>query len=164
MWGGGGACSWRVGVSRPARLPGQLVARAHCRGGLQARNKAVLDDAEAQFQSSDLLRTLRERSDANRDERKKELANIYCMRQAELGVGDCGGLRCVPGARNQGGRVGARGPGLRLLCQRGADERARTPTPPRPSTAVHSLIPGMTKSGVQKRPELLNKIFGLEEQ
>lgn len=39
--------------------------------------------------------------------------------QAELGVGDCGGLR---------------------------------------------LIPGMTKSGVQKRPEWMNNLFGMEAQ
>lgn len=68
---------------------------------------------------TDLLRTLKERSEANRGANKKALEDRYCMRQAELGVGDCGGLR---------------------------------------------LIPGMTKSGVQKRPEWMNSLFGMEEQ
>ncbi|KAI3426212.1 hypothetical protein D9Q98_008588 [Chlorella vulgaris] len=86
---------------------------------LKARNQGVLDSAEKTFQESDLLRTLKERSDANRGARKKELEDRYCRRQAELGVGDCGGLR---------------------------------------------LIPGMTKSGVQKRPEFLNEWFGLPSQ
>ncbi|KAI7843499.1 hypothetical protein COHA_002742 [Chlorella ohadii] len=85
----------------------------------QARNQAVLDAAEQSFQESDLLRTLKERSEANRDARKKALEDKYCMRQAELGVGDCGGLR---------------------------------------------YIPGMTKSGVQKRPEWMDKLFGMEGQ
>ncbi|PRW45085.1 hypothetical protein C2E21_6404 [Chlorella sorokiniana] len=83
----------------------------------QARNQAVLDAAEKSFQESDLLRTLKERSEANRDSRKRALEDKYCMRQAELGVGDCGGLR---------------------------------------------YIPGMTKSGVQKRPEWMEKLFGME--
>ncbi len=50
---------------------------------------------------------------------RKDVFDKYCARQAELGVGDCGGLR---------------------------------------------LIPGMTKSGVQVRPEWMNKLFGMEEQ
>ena len=43
--------------------------------------------------------------------------SLACSTQAELGVGDCGGLR---------------------------------------------YIPGMTKSGVQKRPEWMEKLFGME--
>ena len=77
---------------------------------------ATLNAAENSFQDSELLRTLKERSDANRDQRDKALREKYCFRQAELGVGDCAGLR---------------------------------------------LIPGATKSGVQKRPEWLDKlVFG----
>lgn len=74
---------------------------------------ATLDAAEEKFQESDLLRTLKERSEVNREANKKKLQDIYCRRQAELGVGDCAGLR---------------------------------------------LIPGATRSGVQKRPEILDKI------
>ncbi|EFN56341.1 hypothetical protein CHLNCDRAFT_144809 [Chlorella variabilis] len=85
----------------------------------KARNQDIIDSAEKSFQESDLLRTLKERSEANRGANKKALEDRYCMRQAELGVGDCGGLR---------------------------------------------LIPGMTKSGVQKRPEWMNSLFGMEEQ
>ncbi len=74
---------------------------------------ATLDAAEDSFQQSDLLKELKARSEANKDQRTKELRDKYCKRQAELGVGDCAGLR---------------------------------------------LIPGMTKSGVQKRPEWLDKL------
>lgn len=52
---------------------------------------------EEAFQSSDFLKTLKERSAANKDERRKELLNRYCYRQAEMGVGDCSGLRLIPG-------------------------------------------------------------------
>lgn len=33
---------------------------------------------------------------------KKAIENKYCQRQAELGVGDCGGLRFIPGATKSG--------------------------------------------------------------
>lgn len=83
---------------------------------IQEKNKQALEKSEEVFQSSDLLKTLKERSDANREQRSKDLRDKYCKRQAELGVGDCAGLR---------------------------------------------LIPGMTQSGVQKRPEWLDKlVFG----
>jgi len=32
----------------------------------------------------------------------KAIANKYCKRQAEMGVGDCGGLRLIPGATSNG--------------------------------------------------------------
>ena len=57
------------------------------------QNRQVLADADASFQSSDLLKTLQERTEANRDANKAELTERYCRRQAEMGVGDCGGLR-----------------------------------------------------------------------
>ena len=34
--------------------------------------------------------------------RRKELADKYCRRQAEDGVGDCAGLRLIPGATRSG--------------------------------------------------------------
>ncbi|KAL4448508.1 hypothetical protein ABPG75_005727 [Micractinium tetrahymenae] len=100
-------------------LPAGTMSTPDVVSQIKARNQKVLDEAEASFQNSDLLRTLKERSDANRADRKKTLEERYCMRQAELGVGDCGGLR---------------------------------------------LIPGMTKSGVQKRPEWLDNLFGVESE
>ena len=33
---------------------------------------------------------------------KKAIANKYCYRQAELGIGDCGGLRLIPGMTSSG--------------------------------------------------------------
>lgn len=66
------------------------------------RNKAVLDAAEQSFQDSELLRSLKERTEQNKDQRKRELLDTYCRRQAELGVGDCAGLRLIPGATKSG--------------------------------------------------------------
>ncbi|GAB4817469.1 hypothetical protein N2152v2_004515 [Parachlorella kessleri] len=83
------------------------------------RNQAALDSAEDTFQNSDLLKGLLEKSAANKGRYKKELQDRYCRRQAEIGVGDCGGLR---------------------------------------------YIPGMTKSGVQKRPEWMEKVLGEEKK
>jgi hypothetical protein len=66
------------------------------------RNQATLDAAESKFQESDLLKQLKERSDAKREQREKELRDKYCMRQAEMGVGDCAGLQLIPGATKNG--------------------------------------------------------------
>ena len=66
------------------------------------RNQATLDAAESQFQEGDLLKQLKERSDAKREQRSKELRDKYCMRQAEMGVGDCAGLQLIPGATKNG--------------------------------------------------------------
>jgi hypothetical protein len=66
------------------------------------RNRQAIADAEASFQESDLLRSLKEKTELHRDGRKKELLDTYCRRQAELGVGDCAGLRLIPGATKSG--------------------------------------------------------------
>lgn len=66
------------------------------------RNQATLDAAESQFQEGDLLKQLKERSDAKREQRRRELTDKYCMRQAEMGVGDCAGLQLIPGATKNG--------------------------------------------------------------
>ena len=87
--------------------------------------EAAAEDVDAQLQPSstataaepnDYIKGLLAKSESNREQRDKALREKYCYRQAELGIGDCAGLR---------------------------------------------LIPGATKSGVQKRPEWLDKlIFG----
>lgn len=82
-------------------------------------NQERLSEAEAQFEGSELLATLKQRSEENRAKNKRDLQDKYCYRQAELGIGDCGGLRFIPGA---------------------------------------------TKNGVQKRPDWLNNLLGLELQ
>ncbi len=66
------------------------------------RNQATINAAESKFQESDLLKQLKERSDAKREQRDKELRDKYCMRQAEMGVGDCAGLQLIPGATKNG--------------------------------------------------------------
>lgn len=66
------------------------------------RNQATLDAAESKFQQSDLLRQLKEKSEANRKQRDKDLKDKYCIRQAEMGVGDCAGLQLIPGATKNG--------------------------------------------------------------
>ena len=63
---------------------------------------ATLDKADASFQSSELLRSLKERSETNKDQRARDLRDLYCRRQAEMGVGDCAGLRLIPGATKSG--------------------------------------------------------------
>ena len=72
-------------------------------GGAGAgRQKAAIAAAEEAFASSDLLRTLKERTAANAASNKKAITDKYCYRQAEMGIGDCGGLRYVAGATKSG--------------------------------------------------------------
>lgn len=62
----------------------------------------ALRAAEDEFQNSEFLKTLKERSELHREERQRQLRDTYCRRQAELGVGDCAGLRLIPGATKSG--------------------------------------------------------------
>lgn len=67
-----------------------------------SRQAAKLADADAAFESSELLRTLKERTAANAEANRKAITDKYCLRQSELGVGDCAGLRLIPGATKSG--------------------------------------------------------------
>ena len=67
-----------------------------------SRQAAAIADADAAFSSSELLRTLKERSAANAVKNRQAIADKYCLRQAEMGVGDCSGLRLIPGATKSG--------------------------------------------------------------
>ena len=55
--------------------------------------KAKLTAGEKAFVDSELLKGLREKTDLNKAKNKREIVDKYCYRQAELGVGDCAGLR-----------------------------------------------------------------------
>jgi len=67
-----------------------------------AATKKKLQDAEDSFQSSDLLKRLKEQTTSNQKKNKVDLQNKYCYRQAEIGIGDCGGLRLIPGMTKSG--------------------------------------------------------------
>jgi hypothetical protein len=64
--------------------------------------KERLEQADRAFEESGTLKALLERSDQNRDKNRRAIAAKTCARQAEMGVGDCGGLRFVPGATSNG--------------------------------------------------------------
>lgn len=81
------------------RLPTPVAGAGGAGAG---RQKAAIAAAEEAFASSDLLRAMRERTAANAGANKKAIADKYCYRQAELGIGDCGGLRYVAGATKSG--------------------------------------------------------------
>eukprot|EP00892_Ulva_mutabilis_P010662 jgi/Ulvmu1/7969/UM004_0202.1 len=70
--------------------------------GIQERSAKALEQAEEEFQNSDLLSILKANSEENKQKNKRAIENKYCQRQAELGVGDCGGLRFIPGATKSG--------------------------------------------------------------
>ncbi|EIE26924.1 hypothetical protein COCSUDRAFT_52498 [Coccomyxa subellipsoidea C-169] len=64
--------------------------------------KSKLEKAAAEFEKSDFLKGLKERSEQNKEKNKKEVRDKYCYRQAEMGVGDCAGLRLIPGMTKSG--------------------------------------------------------------
>lgn len=61
--------------------------------------------ANAEFENGELLATLRARTEEKREARRAQMEERNCLRQAELGVGDCGGLRLIPGATKSGKQV-----------------------------------------------------------
>lgn len=60
------------------------------------------DERAKAFEQSEFLRNLKDRTTANKAKNKKDLEDKYCYRQAEMGVGDCAGLRLIPGATKSG--------------------------------------------------------------
>lgn len=56
-------------------------------------------------ETSDLVKRLLESSAQNKEKNKKAVIDKYCLRQAEDGVGDCAGLRLIPGATKSGKQV-----------------------------------------------------------
>jgi hypothetical protein len=100
----------------------------------------------------------------------------YCYRQAELGVGDCGGLKYIPGMTKA-----RRGPALTSMdvapfhpcpssCS-GPAPSLSVSRPPSPSpcarttqpTPAHAHPPTPTaQNGKQKTPEWLGKMLGVE--
>jgi hypothetical protein len=67
-----------------------------------AAQKQVQREDDERFKQSDTLKQLLEKSKANKEKNKREVANKYCFRQAELGIGDCGGLNLIPGLTDNG--------------------------------------------------------------
>ncbi|MEW5298483.1 MAG: hypothetical protein WDW38_000782 [Sanguina aurantia] len=67
-----------------------------------ASQKKLLEEVDTNFENSDTLKRLREQSLANKEKNAKAIAKKYCIRQAEMGVGDCGGLNFVPGLTQNG--------------------------------------------------------------
>ena len=57
--------------------------------------RGALAAADQAYQASPLLKELKARSEANRASNRRAIEAKYCARQAELGIGDCGGLRYV---------------------------------------------------------------------
>lgn len=77
----------------------------------------------------------------------------YCYRQAELGIGDCGGLRYIPGMVISAART------QRLFCCSSLQKASTTPAV---GASAACLLPGMTKNGKQETPEWLQKVLGVE--
>lgn len=71
-------------------------------GAVGSVSRKKLQDAEDAFQSSDLLKKLKEQTSTNSKRNKIDLQNKYCYRQAEMGIGDCGGLQLIPGMTKSG--------------------------------------------------------------
>ncbi|KAJ9530782.1 hypothetical protein V8C86DRAFT_2707635 [Haematococcus lacustris] len=70
--------------------------------GGAAKQAAKLSAVDEAFENSETLKRLRQQSEENRVRNKKSIADKYCYRQAEMGVGDCGGLRFIPGMTDAG--------------------------------------------------------------
>jgi hypothetical protein len=94
---------------------------------------------------------LKQRTEANSEKHKKDLLMRNCLRQAEMGVGDCAGLRLIPGASF------ARfvGRSFETFLRDGILRTDASCTP------VHA---GATKSGIQKKPEWMLKLLGQTEE
>ncbi|KAG2452880.1 hypothetical protein HYH02_002224 [Chlamydomonas schloesseri] len=90
-----------IGIESVDILPQTFEKPAEL-SGYADQQKQKLAQADEAFEKSDTLKALLARSEENRAKNRKEIQNKYCYRQAELGVGDCGGLRYIPGMTDSG--------------------------------------------------------------
>lgn len=105
-----GACASLLLAAQPATAAGiesfdllpERIETPSAFAGMAQEQKSKLDAADEAFQNSSTLKELLARSEANKAKNKKDIQNKYCYRQAELGVGDCGGLRYIPGLTDSG--------------------------------------------------------------
>ncbi|GAX76657.1 hypothetical protein CEUSTIGMA_g4103.t1 [Chlamydomonas eustigma] len=71
-------------------------------GKIAEQIKATQKSDDDRFSNSPTLKSLLEKSQQNKAKNKKDITDKYCYRQAELGIGDCGGLQFVPGMTENG--------------------------------------------------------------
>ncbi|GFR46785.1 hypothetical protein Agub_g8416 [Astrephomene gubernaculifera] len=94
--------SYAAGIESVELSPASFLSKpaGPTRAAEQQREK--LAQADEAFQNSSTLKELLAKSEANKAKNRKDIQNKYCYRQAELGVGDCGGLRYIPGLTESG--------------------------------------------------------------
>ncbi|KAG2489707.1 hypothetical protein HYH03_011814 [Edaphochlamys debaryana] len=90
-----------VGLESVDLVPSSLEASPEVAEGKDVIRKKLAAEDEA-FLQSNTLKELLKKSEANKEKNKRDIQNKYCFRQAELGVGDCGGLRFIPGLTENG--------------------------------------------------------------
>lgn len=98
------ACLRRGAFRRGAAAPHDPGA-GNCHGPASSMRAAHRRPAPP-CTRADLLRTLKERSEANRDARKKALEDKYCMRQVRLGGGGWAGEVAARGRQQALGSAG----------------------------------------------------------
>ncbi|GLI62616.1 hypothetical protein VaNZ11_005279 [Volvox africanus] len=97
----GSPAAYAVGIESVDILPSSFEKPAAL-SKYADEQKQKLADADEAFRNSGTLKELLARSEANKDKNRRDVQNKYCYRQAELGVGDCGGLRYIPGLTDSG--------------------------------------------------------------
>ncbi|KAK8691612.1 hypothetical protein V6N13_075114 [Hibiscus sabdariffa] len=70
-------------------VPGPKLPEIEFLNRFNEENQKKYAEYDARFKSSPLLKQLLERSKQNKEKNKQEIQDKYCLRGAEMGVGDC---------------------------------------------------------------------------
>ncbi|GMI83429.1 hypothetical protein like AT2G03420 [Hibiscus trionum] len=70
-------------------VPGPKLPEIEFLNRFNEENQKKYAENDARFKSSPLLKQLLERSKQNKEKNRQEIQDKYCLRGAEMGVGDC---------------------------------------------------------------------------
>ncbi|KAM7269817.1 hypothetical protein ACFE04_025314 [Oxalis oulophora] len=77
------------GFSGLESIPGPQLPPINFLDRFNEENQKKYAEADAKFKQSPIIKELLERSKLNKQKNKQEIADKYCLRGAEWGVGDC---------------------------------------------------------------------------
>ncbi|KAG6599029.1 hypothetical protein SDJN03_08807, partial [Cucurbita argyrosperma subsp. sororia] len=89
MWPTPANAGFLSGFSGIESVPGPQLPQIDFLNRFNEENQKKYAEADARFKSSPVLKELLERSKMNKEKNRQKIADKYCIRGAEWGVGDC---------------------------------------------------------------------------
>ncbi|XP_022150299.1 uncharacterized protein LOC111018499 [Momordica charantia] len=100
LWPSPANAGFLSGFSGIESVPGPQLPQIDFLNRFNEENQKKYAESDARFKSSPLLKELLERSKLNKEKNRQKIADKYCIRGAEWGVGDCSAEGMSPEERD----------------------------------------------------------------